>query len=932
MMTGTRERSAGELRGSRLRCERLVDPLAVDAKAPRLSWIVVGPEGARGARQTAYRIVAAASRHALVEGRELLWDSGRVESTETLDVPWRGPRLEPGARAYWRTTVWDESKRPGPPSDIAVWGAGLTADQWDRARWIGHGHPWAEHAPPGEGPPDPLLTMGMSSALLRTEFALERPVARATAYATARGLYRLHLNGTRVSDHELAPGWTDYHTRIHYQAFDVTALLRPGANALGIELAEGWYAGYVGFDRKRAGAHYGHRPSALLLLRVEHGDGTLTVVGSSEAWRTRRGPRVYADLQMGERFDARLVEAGWTEARFDDARWEPAVVHDAPCARLEPSPCEPIRRQRELTAVALSEPRPGAYVFDLGQNIAGWTRLRAAGPRGTTLTLRFAEALDADGTIYTDNLRAAAQRDTFVLDGALGGEELEPAFTFHGFRYVEVTGLHEPPACEDLTGCVVHTDARWVGTFSCSHDLLNAIHRNAAWGQRGNFVGVPTDCPQRDERLGWLADTQVFAATALLNMDCGAFLAKWLQDVRDAQAQDGAFPDVAPCPTAFPALSHGAPGWGDAGVLVPWLVWRASGERAVLERAYPAMERWMEHLGARNPDHLRRHARYNDYGDWLNVDAETPKDLLATAYWALDARVLERIAGVLGRTADIDRWRSLHGRIADAFVAAYVGDDGRLRRPTQTGYLLALHADVLPEQVRAAAVEGLVDEVLARDRHLSTGFLGTGLVCPILTEHGHAALAYDLALNDTYPSWGSSIRSGATTMWERWDGWTEEHGFQSPSMNSFNHYAFGAIGEWLYRHVAGLDQDPRSAGYAHVRIRPYVDPRLSWARAEHDSVRGPVRVAWERVDGMLALDVEIPANAVGTVLVPTSDPRQVCEGRRPLAQAPGVTAQRVEDGCIVVRVESGRYAFTAPTTTTGSVNPTTTRKVADSRR
>ncbi|MDW5592748.1 glycoside hydrolase family 78 protein [Conexibacter stalactiti] len=912
----------GELRGERLRCERLVDPLAIAAAAPRLSWIAApageGGGAGRGARQTSYRVRAAATRAALLAGEQLIWDSGRVVSGDALAVAWGGRPLAPGERVVWDVTLWDQHGEAGPRSVPASFAA--APEEWGGAQWIGHGHPWAEHTPASGAELDPLHNMGMTSALLRTRFALSgAPVVRATAYATARGLYRLRLNGARVGDHELAPGWTDYRRRIHYQAFDVTDHLRDGDNALGVELGEGWYAGYVGWMMKKAGGHYGQRPSALVQLVIEHADGTLTRIVSDASWRGTRGPRLYSDLQHGERYDARDAERGWDDSGFDHSRWQAVVVHAPPeRALLQPQPCEPARVTRELPAVALSEPQPGRWIFDLGQNMVGWARLRAAGPRGTTITLRFGEMLAADGTLYAENLRTAAQRDTFVLSGdpSGGAESFEPAFTVHGFRFVEVSGLAERPRLEDLTGRVVHSDAPWAGAFACSDELLNALARNAEWGQRGNFLSIPTDCPQRDERLGWLADTQVFAATALRNMDCTAFLAKWLQDVRDAQADDGAFPDVAPLPPDYDVLSHGAPGWGDAGVIVPWLVWQASGDRRVLEQAYPSMERWMAHIAEGNRDYVRRNALYNSYGDWLNVDAVTDKALLATAYWALDARLLAEIARDLGRMErEVARWQALHARVAAAFRATWLDGDGRLRSEvaTQTACLLALHAELLDgEAQRAAVAAQLADDVLARGRHLSTGFLGTGLLCPVLTEHGYAELAYDLALADTAPSWGAQVRAGATTTWERWDGWSEADGFASPNMNSFNHYAFGAIGEWLHRHVAGLDQEPGSAGWAHVRIRPFPDPRLSWARAEHASPRGPVRSGWELVDDELALDVEIPPGARATVHVPAADPAQVREGGRPLADAPGVVLAGAADGRVLVEVPAGRYVFTAP--------------------
>ncbi|EHN10146.1 Alfa-L-rhamnosidase [Patulibacter medicamentivorans] len=901
----------GALHAERLRCERLEDPLAVGARAPRLSWIVRGP--GRDQYQTGYRITVAADPDDLLAERSLAWDSGLVAGDETLAVTYGGPAPAAGERLHWRVQLWDRDGRPGRPSAIGSWGAGLPARAW-RASWIGHGHPWRATQPPSGDDLDLLTNAELTAALLRTTFRIDRPVVRATLYATARGLYRLQLNGERVGDEELAPGWTDYRRRIHYRAHDVTSLLRDGENALGVLLGEGWYAGFVGFSPKQRGAHYGNRPSALVHLRVEHLDGSRTTVSSDGSWRASDGPVVCSDLQLGERYDARREAPGWDRPGFDDRDWEPVVLHEPTDARLLPDPAEPIRRVADLTPVALDQPRPGEWVFDLGQNMVGRTRLRIPGPTapGTVVQLRFAEARHPDGTLYTENLRGAQDCCDVVVPRGDGDTLFEPCFTTHGFRYVAVTGLPAPPALDDLTGVVLHSDVRRSASFACSHELLNRIDRNVEWSLRGNLVGLPTDCPQRDERLGWLADVQVIGDTACRGFDLSAFLPRWLTEVRDAQTADGIFPDVAPVPPRQASLSRGAPGWGDAGVLVPWTAWCAYGDRRLLEDSWESMERWMAHLERANPGRLRHAQRHNDYGDWLNVGADTPRELLATAYWALDARLMARIADLLGRPADGERYRRLHREIADAFVAAFVAADGTLHQPTQTGYLLALRAGVLPERLRAGAVAGLVADIAARGGRLSTGFLGSGLLCPVLSEHGHATLAYDLALSQEHPSWGASIRHGATTMWERWDGWTPEHGFQSPNMNSFNHYAFGAIGEWLHRHVAGLDADPDVPGEGQLLIRPQLDERLTWARASSDGVRGPARAGWARVGDRLTVTVEVPPNCRATVLIPGSDPAALREGDGPAADAEGVAVRGVDDDRIVVAIGSGSYAFTAP--------------------
>ncbi|WP_320673017.1 family 78 glycoside hydrolase catalytic domain [Patulibacter defluvii] len=900
--------SDGALHAERLRCERLDGPLAVAVRAPSLSWIVRG-EG-RGQRQSGYRITVAADPADLAAERDLVWDSGRVASDEALAVAYGGPPPAAGDRRWWRVQLWDRDGRPGPPSAAAVWGAALPACAW-HACWIGHGHPWRPALPPAGDELDPLTNAELTAALLRTGFAVERPVARATLYATARGVLRLRLNGEPVGDEQLAPGWSDYRQRIHYRAHDVTALVREGENALGVVLGEGWYAGFVGFSTKQRGAHYGNRPSALVHLRIEHLDGSRTTVSSDGRWRATDGPLVASDLQLGERYDARLEQPGWDRPGFDDRDWAPVVRHEPTAARLLPDPAEPIRVVAELRPVALHEPRPGEWVFDLGQNMVGRTRLRIpAGPPGTVVRMRFAEALHPDGTLYTDNLRGAQACDVAV---PRPGEPLdfEPTFTFHGFRYVAVSGLPRPPALDDLVGRVLQSDVRPAASFACSHELLERIDHNASWSLRGNLVALPTDCNQRDERLGWLADAQVIATTACRAFDLSAFLPRWLEDVRDAQTADGVFPDVAPVPPRQQSLSHGAPGWGDGGVLVPWAVWSAYGDRRLLERSWESLERWMAHLDRVNPGRLRTAARYNDYGDWLAVGADTPRDLLATAYWAIDAATMVRIAEVLERPDAAARYRRLHREIADAFVAAFVAEDGRLHAPTQTGYLLALAAEVLPERLRPGAVAALVADVVAHGG-LTTGFLGSGLLCPLLSAHGHDGLAYDLALREEYPSWGHSIRHGATTMWERWDGWTPEGGFQSPNMNSFNHYAFGAIASWLHRRVAGLDADPATPGEGRLLIRPAIDERLDWAHATSDGVRGPAAAGWARDGERLAVTVEVPPNCRATVLIPGDDPAALREGDGPAATAEGVAVTGLDGDRIVVEVGAGAYRFTVP--------------------
>jgi alpha-L-rhamnosidase len=831
------------MRAFRLRCEHREDVPCVDDPAPRLSWTLES-----GERQTAYRIRA-----------DGLWDSGRVESANSIDIAYAGPPLPPASEIEWTVQVWDESGAPSEWSEPARFRTGLP--EWT-AEWISRDPLYAPAMPvPGTDEEldesDFMMRRLSPCPHFRRSFALAGEVRRATLYATARGVLELELNGTRVGDAVLAPGWTDYRERIEYAAHDVTALLQTGDNVLGAILGDGWYAGFVGFDARRPGNHYGKEPELLCELHLERPDGTVEIIASDQHWESATGPLVYSDLLMGERYDARR-ELGL---------WHPVSVRLLDDVRLVPERGQPLRVTEDLHPIAVTERAPGVHIVDLGQNMVGWVRLRVEGERGTRVQLRFAEMLEPDGSLHLANLRGARQLDTYVLSGE-GVEVWEPRFTFHGFRYVEVTGTDT----FELTGRVVHSDTPRSGWFECSDELVNQLWRNINWGQRGNFVSVPTDCPQRDERLGWLADAQVFFPTATLNMDVAAFITKWGDDVLDAQSPEGAYPDIAP---RLVLERDGAAAWADAGIIVPWLMWRRYGDRRLLERHWDAMERYMAYLQRHNPDLLWTARRGNDYGDWLSVGAHTPRDVLATAYWAYDAKLMAEMAGVLGRPERAEHYERLRDGIVAAFNREYVGADAYIEGDTQTVYLLALHMVLLPEALRARAAERLVENIERHDGHLTTGFVGVGLLCPVLSEAGYSDVAHRLLRNETFPSWGYSIRHGATTIWERWDGWTEDTGFQTPMMNSFNHYSLGSVGQWLYEHVAGI----RAAkpGYERVLIAP--EPgELDWARAEYHSVRGTITSAWRQDGETFHLNVGIPANVTATVVLPGGERTEVGPG------------------------------------------------------
>jgi alpha-L-rhamnosidase len=596
-------------------------------------------------------------------------------------------------------------------------------------------------------------------------------------------------------------------------------------------------------------------------------------------------------------------------AEFDSKNWKPVVVVDKPQAKLVAQPSETVQVKQYIEPIKMTEPKKGIYVFDLGQNIAGWIKLKVKGKAGTKVTLRHVERLNPDGTIYTTNLRDSKATDTYVLKG--GEEEVfEPRFTFHGFQYVEVTGFPGVPDKNAITGCAIYSAASPAGSFECSSSMVNQLYKNLTWSQRGNYISIPTDCPQRDERLGWMGDAQIFIRTGTFNMDIAAFFTKWMRDVVDAQSGEGAFPDFAPRLKDKALMKfESAPAWGDAGIIVPWTIHRVYGDTRIIIEHWEAMVRWMDFLREANPDLVRRKKTGNNYGDWLSIKADTPKDLLATAYWAYDAELMAKMAKVIGQRSQASYYEELFQDIREAFQREFVLLDGRIKGETQTGYLLALAMNLVPENIRSKSAEHLMENIKQRDWHLSTGFVGAGYLLPVLYQMGYTDVAYRLLLKETFPSWGYSIKHGATTIWERWDGWTEEKGFQDPGMNSFNHYAFGSVGEWFFRCVAGIDLDPEVPAYKLFKVQPSIGGGLEYAKAHYNSIHGKIVSGWKLEDGKLLMDVTIPANTSAFVYVPTEDISQVTESGKPVKDSEGVKFLRMEKGAAVFKVGSGSYIF-----------------------
>jgi alpha-L-rhamnosidase len=886
-----------------LRTEQRNEPLGIDVRQPRLSWKLASDR--RGAAQSAYRLTAARLAGDLDDPARRLWDSGKVDSTEQLLVPWNGPNLQSATRYHWRVQLWDEQGALAGTGQTWFETALLHRDDWT-AVWVGRDPNALPHVDP-PGPADDQPPAGPPPLYLRREFRLDSQPGRARLYATARGIYEPWLNGERIGDLELAPGWTEYERRQPYQTYDVTALVREGGNVLGAIVADGWWSGYVGFDPRRAAKHYGDSPAFLAQLVLDFADGSRQVVATDDRWVEQAGAIRSADLLMGQQVDARLTVAGW-DAPLDTVEgFMPVSVLDEEPGPLIAEPDDPVRVVRQMPATAVEDRGAGRFIVDFGQNLVGRVRLTVRGaPSGHRIVLRHAEMLSG-GELYVDNLRRARATDVFTSAGE-GTDVFEPQFTFHGFRYLEVQNYPGALAETDVVARVIHNDFPWTGEFASSDPVVNQLQSNIAWGQRGNFIAVPTDCPQRDERLGWLADAQIFAPTASRNADVSAFFARWLQDVVDGQDADGAFRDVAP---VLVFDREGAPAWGDAGVIIPWHLWRTYGDREALGRSFDAMVAWVAHIRRHNPDLRWRHRTGNSYGDWLEVDARTPRDLLATAYFARSAQIVADAAEVLGYADIAADHRALHAAIREAFAESYVDEDGAVAGATQTGYLLALAFGLLPDSLVQAAVEHLAADIEKRDFRLTTGFVGVALLCPVLADNGRGDLAYALLHQEEFPSWGYSIRHGATTIWERWDGWTDRSGFQSPTMNSFNHYSLGSVGDWLFSRVAGIDQAEHSVAYRELRLRPLPGGQLAWARAEQETARGRVACGWQLENGRITVSVSVPPGSTAVLEIPTADPTSMRDGDARVADQPGVLGVEASANGATLRLASGRYTFSA---------------------
>lgn len=829
-----------------LRCNALVEPTGIDSPKPQLSWKLeaVRPDDTN-LSQSAFEIRVSSSPK--MDGAKIL-STGKVSSKINYGSSIDKFGLDSNETYYWQVRVWDQDDRPSEWSTPASFTSGLLKSSDWQAKWIGYDEPANLDPKAKRQLPAPRF--------LRREFGLSKKVKRATLFCSALGNAEFYINGKRIGNEYFMPGWTDYNKRVYYRAYDVTKNLG-GENCIGAILGDGWFSGYVGYKPERE--HYGKYTRVMGQINVEYADGTEEVIATDSDWKAATGPMLYSDFLIGEYYDARKELKGWDRVGFDESKWVKPDQGTMVKPMVQASPGVAVREYARVKPIEITEPKPGVYVFNMGQNFAGFVQLRTKGEEGQKIQLRHAERLNPDGTIYTTNLRTADSTDTYICadDKAF---TWHPRFTFHGFQYVEVTGVKGKPSLDLIEGIALSSDTPVVGSLKTSDSMLNQIVSNAYWTQRMNFIDIPTDCPQRDERLGWTGDAQAFIRTACTVTDSQAFFNKWLVDLDDGQRPDGQYPMVAPEKVAG---DDGGPAWADAGVICPWTSYQMYGDKAMLNKHYPNMKRFLEFCIKRSTPDRMPPAQFHCFGDWVSINANTPTDVIYVAYFAYSSHLLSLAAKELGYNDDATYYAKISDEVKAAFNKNFVSADGTVKGDTQCAYVLALAFDLVPDNVRPLCSAKLVGDIEKRGWTLSTGFVGTRDIMNALSSVDRRDVALKLLHQTAFPSWGFSIKNGATTIWERWDGWTPEKGFQDPGMNSFAHYAFGAVVGWMYKELGGIDNT--APAFTEILIKPLFDPKLDYVDASYESIQGPVVVKWKRSGSEISLHVEIPPNTTALV-------------------------------------------------------------------
>jgi alpha-L-rhamnosidase len=882
-----------ELKLKDLKTNYKTNPIGLDVSLVRFGWKL--ETMVAETMQNTYELRVATNENDLLKGKNLSWSSGKVVSDQSVNVTYAGEAFKAKTRYYWQVRVNDNHKNQSSWSEVQFFETGmLNPTDW-QANWI-------ELA---------LATDGKVGAapIFAKQFDLNKTIKSARLYITSHGLYEAKLNGKKIGNEFFTPGWTSYHKRLQYQTYDVTSYLKAGNNLTAVTIGDGWYRGNLEFNNKRN--LYGKEVALLYQLEIKFTDGTITIIGSDATWKSSlNGPIKKSDIYNGETFDNRSNQI---ISSLNPTDWNTVKVVAYGKENLVAPAGPPVTKHEEFVPLNIIKTPKGETVIDFGQNLVGWVKLTIGGAKGDTITLNHAEVLDATGNFYTDNLRNAKQENKYILSG-MAAEVFEPHFTFQGFRYVKITGNKNPITKDNFKAIAIYSDMKPTGNFSSSNALVNQLQHNIQWGQKGNFLDVPTDCPQRDERLGWTGDAQVFFSTAAFNMDVSGFFSKWLADLKVDQHASGNIPVVIPDVRTI--TNAGSAGWADVSTIIPWNYYLAYGDKDLLARQYSSMKAWVGYVTSISKDNLWNSGPH--YGDWLfysvNDDRDgksaiTDKFLIAQIYYAASTQNVINAAKVLGNEADVTKYQALLKDIKAAFIREYVTTSGRLTSSSQTAYVLALNFDMLPENLRAQAATRLVENITLYKNHLTTGFLGTPYLCHVLSRFGYTDVTYKLLLQETYPSWLYPVKKGATTIWERWDGIKADGSFQAISMNSFNHYAYGAIGDWMYKTITGINYDATNPGYKQILIAPKLGGNFSNATADLETPYGNVSSKWKIENEKFTFDVVIPANTKATIQLPSSAQSKINVNTASLQQKIDTASTSNPAKDVTIEVGSGVYHF-----------------------
>ena len=917
-----------DIKVTNLRTEYKENPVT-DQANPRLSWELQSKE--RSQVQTGFQILVASTPELLTAGKANLWDSAQIKTNQTNQIEYAGKPLSVGDICYWKVRSWDKNGVAGQWSATAKWEMGLLNKANWKANWIG-----SDLTVLGKGkeyhlPPAPFF---------RKDVALKGTIKKARLYVSALGLYEFYINGRRIGNDNFTPGWTDYNKRVYYNVYDVTQNVKTGDNAVGAILGEGWYAGYIGYalliGNPVVKNFYGTVPLLKAQLIIEYNNGQTETIGTDESWKTNHGPIVENDILNGETYDARLEFKNWSTAGFIENNWKKATVYQDKAERkMEVYPGNPVRVYKEMKSLSATLKPGGKYIIDLGQNFAGNVRLKVKGKAGDIITLRYSEVLFPNGDLMTENLRKARATDTYILSGDPKGEIYTPRFTYHGFQFVEVSGLRTKPSLDVITGIVLSSATPDAGSFVSDNSMVNQLYHNIVWTQRSNYFDVPTDCPQRDERLGWTGDAQAYIKSATFNNDIAAFFTKWNVDLNDAQRVDNTYPLYAPAPNVRSSDTY-SPGWSEAGIICPYTIYKTYGDTKMIKQFWPNMVAYLKFLENKsNGEFVFKERSFEDispkggYGDWLSVGKKTPPDLLASIYFAYCASLMQEMASSIGQKTDAEYFASVFDKAKKAFNKHYTDGKGRFRTDaaaygngdgyvdgalgfdghTQTAYANAVYMNLLTSDKNFIAGNFIKELIQSNGGKLSTGFLGVKPLLPALSATGHSDEAYKLLLSKEYPSWGFEVMNGANTIWERWNSYVKGKGFENNAgMNSFNHYAFGSVNEWLFGNAAGIKVD--EAGYKKFILQPEIAKEgIGYVKANYHSINGEIISSWKKDGKKIVFQFTVPVNTSANIFIPTTNPATVLENNKSIKNNSSIKIKEFKDGLLNIEIGSGEYNF-----------------------